>query len=175
MESLINSLFVLNVDAQSHHDKLKLLEDFWKMRGCFVAFNEYHSTFDPHCRVDFKYLITILVKEGSLQIFSCLDEILHLFGKVVDKDIANGSLHYMITLLVVTTHQTFDHFYEVEFEDGKTSFVDFEFCQPNMRCANYFAYIGTLREGLQDSISPPTTKALDSTVHYGSKFMPPTC
>lgn len=63
------------------------VEDYHKANGRFVTINLYQSAFDPQNSLDFKYLITIWIRNGTLDTFALIDDILHLLGKVVDRNV----------------------------------------------------------------------------------------
>lgn len=80
--------------------------------------------------MNFTYLISMCIWKGSPEILTFLDDILEHIGVVVDKEVANRSKHYQISVLMVTTLRSFESCVLVEYKNDKKAFVDFEFYQP---------------------------------------------
>lgn len=141
MDELVNGLFVANiVEASMGATRSQLIETpCWEVVGNFSTLNSYHSTFDLLNHVNFKYLITVRIVKGSPKVYTFLNKNFELIGLVVDEDIGVGTLNYQITTLVIMVLRTFDHSTEVEFEDGKALFVDYEYLDDHVKCENYFA------------------------------------
>lgn len=59
-------------------------------------------------------------------------------GKIIDRDIASGTLHYMLIVLVSTMERSFLQYVKLGLEAGKALYVDFEFPQHHLRCVNCF-------------------------------------
>lgn len=88
--------------------------------------------------MDFKYLITVFIRKGSVKTFTFLYDILVPFGVVADQEIAERSKNYKISTLIVTSRRWFENCVLMEFEKGQTTFVDLEFCHPHQQCQACF-------------------------------------
>lgn len=106
-----------------------LKKEYRRTGDRFATFNDYPSAFDPQNPADFCYLITVIIRKGSPEIFELLDEIFEPLGKVADRDRAQGSLHHMITVLLVTKRGSFVHYAQVLLQGNVRMFVDFEFVE----------------------------------------------
>lgn len=80
---------------------------YFKVGGRIATFNLYESTFDPQASAHFKYLIFVVIRKGSVEVFKCIDFILAPIGYIASQDPASGTLHYMISAIIVTTWRTF--------------------------------------------------------------------
>lgn len=116
-----------------------LAKDYLRVGGRFATLNNYQSAFDPQFPVDFKYLITIRIRKGTLDAFELLDDILRDIGVVADRDIASGSQHHMITALVVTTLRSFTCNALVKLEGNKFLHVELDFYKHYLRCTKCFS------------------------------------
>lgn len=114
------------------------------MGGRFTTINSYHITFDPQNLVDFKYLVQIVIRKGSHDIFTFINDILKPIGKIADRDIIEGTKHHRITILVVTTLRRFESSFVVDF--NRSVFVDFEYNKPLAKCARCFSLDHTKRD-----------------------------
>lgn len=89
--------------------------------------------------MDFHYLITVIIRKGSPKIFELLKEIFEPFGIVADKDIIEGILHHMITVLIITTRRSFEPYMKVLLEESRSIYIDFEFIEGHLCCSICFA------------------------------------
>lgn len=110
-ESLVNFLFIAFVEEHPGGlSRLQLAEKVYHQASeQFATINLYPTAFDPQNPLDFKYLITIRIRKGTLDMFSLLDDILAHIRVVADRDIASGHQHHMIIALVSTQLRTFTH------------------------------------------------------------------
>lgn len=140
IESLVNSLYVVTVEERTGGKTRAELaaEDHHKADGRFATINLYESAFDPQNPLEFKYLVTIRIWKGTLDIYALLDDILRHVGKVADRDILTGNRHHMITILVSTTCREFAHDAYAELEKSKILHVELEYYEPYLRCFKCF-------------------------------------
>lgn len=114
-------------------------EPFCKAGGHFATINFYHTSFDPQNPVGFKYLVQILIRKGLRKTFMFLDNILKPIKRIADRDIAEGTKHHKITILISTVQRRFKDSFVVDFEDNKSAFVDLKYHKPLLRCARCFS------------------------------------
>lgn len=109
VDSLINAMFVVEViDSLEGLTKEHIInKPYFEAVGRCATFNDYFSTIDSQAPSKFKYLVSMIIKKGSIEVFKCLDFILTPIERIVSRDIALGTFHYMITTVVGTTCKTF--------------------------------------------------------------------
>lgn len=80
----------------------------------------------------------MLIRRGSLEIATFLDDIFEPIGIVADQEISYGVWNYQVIVLVVTKLHCFACLLIMEFENKKSVDVDFVFYSPFARCAKCF-------------------------------------
>lgn len=89
--------------------------------------------------LNFNYLITILIRKGSLEIYELLDDIFWPFGTVTNRDIVPSSLDHMIMVILATRERSFVNYIKVNLDHGWSIYVDFEYTIAHLRCSIYFS------------------------------------
>lgn len=98
-ESLINAFYIATLESGGSK-KMLVKKPCRKANDRFAIINDYDSMFDPENPTNFNYLITMLIKKGSKEIFSLLDHIFQPFGIVANQNIALEMLYHRITVVV---------------------------------------------------------------------------
>lgn len=88
------------------------------------------------------------------------------------QDLAPGTLHYMITAMVVTTRRTFRDYYTVEFKEGQFTIVDIKYIEEHARYTNFFA-LGHRERYCTLRLRRPVIQARRAPTEETQRWLPP--
>ncbi|CAM6111118.1 unnamed protein product [Calypogeia fissa] len=176
VEQLINSLYVIQILSPTPDIDLAYLLDASPLHAneTFASTNKYSPEFSPHNPVDFKQLVSVIIRRGSRFLYKFLDTILEPVGNIVHRQLESGLDQHCILALVETKLQPFIP--QIKFLLGPERFllIHLDYLGLQLRCYKCFSFAHLAASCDQNVYAnlPRTTPVVRPTPTTGANTSP---